>query len=80
MSKDKRNYRSQRKIPPSGKWPLMLLLTQRFLTLRCVWCVKIKDTDDVLPVKDGLQFPDGNYFFEFCPSHAAHAWKSLSEK
>ena len=29
-----------------------LLFTQRFLTFRCVQYVKIKDTDDVLPVKD----------------------------
>ena len=36
---------------------LRLLLTQRFLTFRCVWWVKIKDTDDVLPVKDDPQFP-----------------------
>ena len=33
---------------------LGLLLTQRFLTFRCVPCVKIKDTDDVLPVKPGF--------------------------
>ena len=36
---------------------LRLLFTQRFLTFRCVRCVKIKDTDDVLPVKDGPQLP-----------------------
>ena len=30
-----------------------LLLTQRFLTFRCVPCVKIKNTDVVLPVKGG---------------------------
>ena len=34
-----------------------LLLTQRFLTFRYVPCVKIKDTDDVLPVKEGPQLP-----------------------
>ena len=32
---------------------------------------EIKDTDDVLPLKDG------NYSFEFCLLHATHAWKSL---
>ena len=36
---------------------LRLLLTQRFLTFWCVACVKIKDTDDVLPVKEGSQLP-----------------------
>ena len=36
---------------------LSLLLTQRFLTFRCVPCVKIKDTDDVLHVKEGPQLP-----------------------
>ena len=34
-----------------------LLLTQRFLTFRCVPCVKIKNTDIVLPVKEGPQLP-----------------------
>ena len=37
--------------------PLRLLLTHRFLTFRCVWCVKIKGTDDVLPARDDPQFP-----------------------
>ena len=36
---------------------LSLLLTQRFLTFRCVPCVKIKDTDDVSHVKEGPQLP-----------------------
>ena len=36
---------------------LRLLFTQQFLTFRCVWCVKIKDTDDILPVKDCPQLP-----------------------
>ena len=36
---------------------LRLLFIQRFLTFRCVRCVKIKDTDDIWPVKDGPQFP-----------------------
>ena len=35
---------------------LRLLLTQRFLTFRCVWCVKGKDTDDILSVEDDPQF------------------------
>ena len=47
---------------------LGLLLTQRFLTFRCVPCVKIKDTDDVLPVKEGRNSRDGNYSFEFSNS------------
>ena len=34
-----------------------LLLTQQFLTFQWVWCVKIKDTDEVLPIKDDPQFP-----------------------
>ena len=60
---------------------LTLLLTERFLTFRCVEFVKIKDTDDVFPVKDVKDNSrDGNYSFELCPLHAAHAWKSLSEK
>ena len=29
---------------------LRRFLTQRFLTFQCVSCVKIKDTDDVVPV------------------------------
>ena len=33
------------------------LLTQRFLTFRCVPYVKIKNTDVVLPVKEGPQLP-----------------------
>ena len=41
--------------PPCSQ--LRLLLTQRFLTFRCVPCLKIKDTDDVLPVKEGPQLP-----------------------
>ena len=36
---------------------LRLLLTQRFLKFRCIRCVKIKDTDNVLPVKDYPQLP-----------------------
>ena len=36
---------------------LMLLLTQRFLTFRCVPCVKIKNTDIVLPGQEGPQLP-----------------------
>ena len=36
-------------------------------------CVKIKDTDDVLSVKEGRNSRDGNYSFEFFPLHAAHA-------
>ena len=32
-------------------------LTQQFLKFRCLPCVKIKDTDDVLPVKEGPQLP-----------------------
>ena len=59
--------------------PLRLLLTQRFLTFRYVPCVKIKDTDDVLPVETTRHSRDGNYSFEFCPLHTTHAWKSLSE-
>ena len=55
---------------------LRLLLTQRYLTFRCVPCVKIKDTDDVLPIKEGRHSQNGNYSFEFCPFHAVHAWKS----
>ena len=31
-------------------------------------------------VKDGRNFCNDNYSFEFCPLHAAHAWKSLGEK
>ena len=34
-----------------------LLLTQRFLTFGCVPCVKVKDTDEVLPVKESSQLP-----------------------
>ena len=52
---------------------LRLLLTQRFLAFWCVPCVKIKDTDDVFPVKEARNSRDGNYSFEFCPLHAAHA-------
>ena len=33
----------------------------------------IKNTDIVLPVKEGRNSRDGNYSFEFCPLHAAHA-------
>ena len=36
---------------------LRLLLTQQFLTFQCVPCVKIKNTDIVLPVKEGPQLP-----------------------
>ena len=46
---------------------LRRLLTQRFLTFRCVPCVKIKHADIVLPVKKGRNSPDGNYSFEFLP-------------
>ena len=45
---------------------LRRLLTQRFLTFRCVLCVKIKDTDEVLPVKEGRNSRGGNYSLEFC--------------
>ena len=49
----------------STRWPsrvdclsaLRLLLNQRFLTFRCVPCVTIKDTDDVLLIKEGPQLP-----------------------
>ena len=40
-----------------GNTALRLLFTQGFFTLRCLRCVKIKDTDDVLPVKEGPRFP-----------------------
>ena len=43
--------------PDKGYFSLKALLTQRFLTFRCFPCVKIKDTDDVSPVKEGLQLP-----------------------
>ena len=36
---------------------LRRLLTQRFLTFRCVPCVNIKDSDDVLSVNEGPQLP-----------------------
>ena len=36
---------------------LRLLLTQRFLTFRRIPCVKIKDTDDVLPIKEDPATP-----------------------
>ena len=42
---------------PSGIILFKALLTQRFSTFRCVPCVKIKDTDDVLPIKEGPQLP-----------------------
>ena len=48
----KTNYKSEREINL-----LRLLLTQRFLTFRCIPCVKIKNTDIVLPVKEGPQLP-----------------------
>ena len=32
------------------------------------------------PLKTARNSRDGNYSFEFCPFHAAYAWKSLSEK
>ena len=38
-------------------YPLRPLLTQRFLTFPCVPCVKIKNTDIVLLVKEGPQVP-----------------------
>ena len=41
----------------SAKVKLKELLTKRLFTYRCVPCVKIKDTDDVLPVKEGPQLP-----------------------
>ena len=47
--------------------------TQRFLTFRCVPCVKIKNTDTFYPLKMVRNSRDGNYSFEFCPLHAAHA-------
>ena len=42
--------------------------------------VKNKDTDDVLPTKEGLQPRDGNYSNGLCLLHAPHARKSSSEK
>ena len=66
--------------PESNLLPLSLLLTQRFLAFRCVRCMKIKDTDDLLPVKDGRYSRDGNYTFEICHLPAFLAPKSLSEK
>ena len=41
----------------SNKLQLKVLLTQRFLTFRCVPCVKIKNTDIVLPIQEGPQLP-----------------------
>ena len=32
------------------------------------------------PLKRVRNSRDGNYSLEFCPLHAAHAWKSLSDK
>ena len=32
-----------------------------------------QNTDEVSPVKEGRNSRDGNYSFEFCPLHAAHA-------
>ena len=39
--------------------------------------MKIRNTDIVLPVKKVGNSRDGNYSFEFCPLHAAHAYKLL---
>ena len=39
---------------------LRLLLTQRFLTFRCVPCVKVKDTDNFFPLKKARNSRDGN--------------------
>ena len=46
---------------------LWLLLTQRFLTFRCVPSVKIKTTDIVLPVKEGPQLPWWQLFLWILP-------------
>ena len=40
-----------------SKTDVKALLTQRFLTFRCVPCLKIKDTDDVSHVKEDPQLP-----------------------
>ena len=45
-----------------------LLLTKRFLTFRCVLCLKIEDTDDVSPLKARIPV-----MVELFPFHAAHA-------
>ena len=62
---------------PSGNFERQVtrynnFLTQRFLTFRCVPCAKMKDTNDVLPVKEGR--PDSTYSFdaEIAPMHCCH--------
>ena len=65
-----RNHMQSTRKPPTS---IRLLFTQRFLTFRCLPCVKIKDTEDVCPLKKTRNSLDGNYSFEFCPLHAAHA-------
>ena len=49
---------------------LKALPTQRFLTFLEWWS---KTPTSFYPLMKVHSFRDGNYFFEFCPLHAAHA-------
>ena len=54
---EKERKRHDKAIEVMQQAQLRLLLTQRFLTFRCVPGVKIKNTDIVLPVKEGPRLP-----------------------